>query len=331
MPSSPVSRSRLVPSLLCLCLLLALSGTAGGASGEQAPGGPDECAKIADDAARLACYDERTGLGLGEKDAESYLYRLWDLDTESRRKGFALRPHRSNYILFYTYNATPGEELLRADPGREIQNQEVKFQISFKTKLWQDVLGRDMDLWIAYTQISFWQFYDFDNSSPFRETDYEPELLLNFRTNYNLPGFKGRYINVGINHQSNGRSRPLSRSWNRVVANFGFERDRLTVILETWYRIPENEKDDDNPGIERFLGYGQIDVHYHRDGHRVGVSVRNNLRAHGNKGAVQLEWSFPLFAYISGYLQYFNGYGESLLDYRSSVNRIGAGFILKEW
>ncbi len=331
LPISSVFDSRVIRSLLCLCLLLAVFPAVCGASGEMAPDPTDECATIADNAARLACYDGLADSESAGKDAKSYLSRLWDLDKESRRKGFALRPHRFNYILPYTYNATPSRELLQSDPNREIQKQEVKFQISFKTKLWQDVLGRDVDLWVAYTQVSFWQFYDFENSSPFRETNYEPELLLNFRTNYDFPGLTGRFINVGINHQSNGRSRPLSRSWNRVVANFGFERENLIFVLKTWYRIPEDETDDDNPGIDRFLGYGQIDVHYHRGGHLVGLSVRNNLRAHGNKGAVQLDWSVPLFPYVSGYIQYFNGYGESLLDYRASSNRIGAGFILKEW
>jgi phospholipase A1 len=188
-----------------------------------------------------------------------------------------------------------------------------------------------VDLWIAYTQISFWQFYDFENSAPFRETDYEPELLLNVRTDYTLLGLRGRFINAGLNHQSNGRSEPLSRSWNRVVANFGFERGRLNVVVNAWYRIPEGASEDDNPGMERFLGYGQVNVHYFRDGHLVGCFLRNNLRARGNKGAVQLEWSFPLTRFVSGYLQYFNGYAESLIDYRASANRIGAGFILREW
>ena len=50
-----------------------------------------------------------------------------------------------------------------------LDDVETKFQISFKTKLWQDVLGKKVDLWVAYTQISFWQFYDFENSAPFRE------------------------------------------------------------------------------------------------------------------------------------------------------------------
>ncbi len=331
MPISPVFDSRVFPLFLCLCLFLALSTTASGAPGENVPDRLDECAKIADNSARLKCYDELTGNDPAGKVVESYLSRLWDLDTESRRKRFALRPHRFNYVLPYTYNATPGKDPLQSDPGREIQNQEVKFQISFKAKLWQDVMDRNMDLWLAYTQLSFWQFYDFKNSAPFRETNYEPELLLNFRTNYHLPGLRGRYINVGINHQSNGQSKLLSRSWNRVVANFGFERDSLNVILKTWYRIPEDEEDDDNPDIERFMGYGQIDVHYFRDGHLVGLSLRNNLRANGNKGAVQLDWSFPLFNSVSGYIQYFNGYGESLLDYRASANRIGAGIILREW
>ena len=323
---------RFLPPLLCLCLSLSLSATAGGATGETGHVQPDECAKIDDNAVRLRCFDERSGRIPAGEGSESYLSKMWDLDTELRHGGFALRPYRFNYILPYTFNATPGKEASQGSGSEKgVQHQEVKFQISFKTKLWQDVLGRDMDLWLAYTQLSFWQFYDFENSAPFRETDYEPELLLNFRTNYNLLGLRGRFINVGFNHQSNGRSEPLSRSWNRVVANFGFERDSFVVILNTWYRIPEKERGDDNPGMGSFLGYGQINVHYQRDGHLVGIIVRNNLRGRGNKGAVQLDWSFPLARFLGGYVQYFNGYGESLIDYRASANRIGAGFILKEW
>ncbi len=46
---------------------------------------------------------------------------------------------------------------------------------------------------------------------------------------------------------------------------------------------------------------------------------------------MQFEWSLPLARYLGGHVQYFNGYGESLNDYRASANRIGAGFIPKEW
>ena len=263
------------------------------------------------------------------KEAPSYLTRLWELDNTTRNRAFPVTPYRSNYFLPFTYDTSPNQGPVQVtDPGKEIQNYEVKFQISFKVGLWQDVLGREMDLWVAYTQLSFWQLYEFGNSSPFRTTDYEPEILLNFRTDYKLLGLRGRYINVGYDHQSNGQSGALSRGWNRAVANFGFERGDFTFVLNTWVRVFGVP---DNPDISKYMGYGQANLYYFRRGHRLGLFLRNNLRTGGNKGAVQLEWSFPLLRWVSGYVQYFNGYGESLLDYNSSSNRIGAGFILRDW
>lgn len=338
--------SSLSPFPLYLILVLLLSITAGVAFGSSLSDRRAECAKIADDAERLRCYDEISGrkqaedLAIpeeeekapGERETQSILSRIWELDRESRQREFAITPYRSNYILPVTYNATPNEgPFQEADPGKEVQNYEVKFQISFKIKLWEDVLGKNMDLWGAYTQRSFWQVYNFADSAPFRETDFEPELLLTIRTNYRLLGLRGRYINLGLSHQSNGRSEPLSRSWNRVMMNFGFERDRFVILLNAWYRIPEDDADDDNPDIEDYLGYGQLNVFYLWHGHRFGLLVRNNLQFHDNRGALQLTWSFPLIRWVSGYVQYFNGYGESLLDYNASVNRIGIGFLLKEW
>ncbi len=320
-----------------------------------------ECAAIENDTDRLKCYDMLSGRAPGKAIAspgapaaaapatvepakaekagngtppveQSVMARHWDLDTQNRSSGFVIRPYRSNYLLPLAYNNSPNMDAsLDLDPDARPQKAEAKFQISFKVKLWEDILGKDMDLWFAYTQLAFWQVYNKQFSSPFRETDYEPEVLLNFRTDYNLLGLKGRMINVGLNHQSNGRSQPLSRSWNRVVANFGFEREKLNLLARAWYRIPENAKDDDNPDIDRFMGYGELWAFYYWKKHRFAVMVRNNLRTSDNKGAVQLEWSFPLFRHISGYVQYFNGYGESLIDYNKSVNRLGIGFMLVDW
>ena len=309
-----------------------LSHVAPASAAETPPGdGSGRCAALADDSERLDCYDRLAGRAPGPGGMPSRLSRIWELDNVSRRGRFAITPHRPSYILPYTYNETPNEAPVReANPGRTVQKQEVKFQISFKTKLWQDILGRDIDLWAAYTQLSLWQFYNFDQSAPFRETDYEPELLVSLRTDYALLGFRGRYLNAGLNHQSNGQSRPLSRSWNRVVANAGFERGNSIVVLTAWWRIPESEADDDNPGIDRFVGYGQVNAETAWRGHWFGISLRNNLRGSGNKGAVQLDWSFPLIRRVSGYVQYFNGYCESLLDYNASVNRLGIGFVLRD-
>jgi phospholipase A1 len=63
---------------------------------------------------------------------------------------------------------------LDLDPDARPQKAEAKFQISFKVKLWEDVLGKDMDLWFAYTQLAFWQVYNKEFSSPFRERTTNP-------------------------------------------------------------------------------------------------------------------------------------------------------------
>lgn len=320
------------------------------------------CSLIEDDTARLKCYDDVSGrpakapgtdtpsgslaaTAIPEKapreavkppdgtypTGASVLARQWDLDEANRARKFVIKPYRSNYILPVAYNNSPNtDSSLDLDPDAKPQHTEAKFQISFKVKLWEDIFGRDMDLWFGYTQLAFWQVYNTAFSSPFRETNYEPELLLNFRTDYDLFGLRGKMINIGLNHQSNGRSGPLSRSWNRVVANFGFERDQFNVLLRTWYRIPENKRDDDNPDIEKYSGYGELWGHYFWKKQRFGMMVRNNLRS-DNKGAIQLEWAFPLIEHISAYLQYFNGYGESLIDYNKCVNRFSIGFLLTDW
>jgi phospholipase A1 len=135
-----------------------------------------------------------------------------------------------------------------------------------------------------------------------------------------------------LNHQSNGQTDPLSRSWNRAVLNLGFEREPVSILLKTWCRFPESAEEDDNPGITRYLGYGEIWAYYFYKKHRFGLMIRDNLRFEKNRGALQAEWSFPLFfKNVAGHLQYFNGYGESLLDYDHRTNRIGIGFIVVDW
>jgi phospholipase A1 len=197
-----------------------------------------DCSQIANYKERLACYDELARRKSGEaapadgtptysSGDDSYLSQLWELDENKPRGQYALKTHRSNYIMPFTYNSTPNEQPIQDAIGQDVMEAEVTFQISQKIKLWQDVLGKDMDLWFGYTQRSFWQLYNSDDSAPFRETNYEPEALLNFRTDIDFLGMKARAVQVGFNHQSNGRSEPLSRSWNRIVGNVGFEKDNF--------------------------------------------------------------------------------------------------------
>ncbi|MBU0729760.1 MAG: phospholipase A [Proteobacteria bacterium] len=290
-----------------------------------------DCSRIEDDSKRLECFDLINSSPPPEY--MSYLTKLWELDTDAVRGKYAIMPHRSTYVLPVSYNHNPNVEPLQAaDPNADLLRAEVKFQISMKVKLWQDILGNPLDLWFGYTQKSFWQLYNFADSAPFRETNYEPEFLLNFRTDYNVFDLmRLRIVNLGLNHQSNGSSEPLSRSWNRILAEFGFERTDFTVLLKAWYRIPEEEEEDDNPEMDDYLGYGELRSYYFFSKHRMGIMLRNNLKRHDNRGAMQLEWSIPFLEKTALYIQYFIGYGESLLDYDHSINRISIGFILMEW
>ena len=277
----------------------------------------------------------RAGDGVTPQDAEaapkpSYFTSLWQLDPEARASMPGVTFHRSNYALVLSYNAFPNPAPLQAvDPDKTLVKPEVTFQLSFKARLWRDIFGENLALWAAYTQRSFWQLYNFDDSSPFRDTNYEPELLLTLGTRLDLLGLNLRFVQAGVNHQSNGQSEPLSRSWNRIVANAGLERGPFSLLLKGWVRVPD--ADDDNPGMTQYLGCGESWGFYFLGRHRLGVMLRDNLNVRENRGALQVEWSFPLFAMMAGYVQYFLGYGESMLDYDHRVHRIGVGFILSDW
>ncbi|OQY23649.1 MAG: hypothetical protein B6I37_05030 [Desulfobacteraceae bacterium 4572_35.2] len=227
---------------------------------------------------------------------------------------FTLTAHRRNYLLPVTYNNNTN--------GRPF--------------IWNDIIG-DADLWGAYTNISFWQAYNDTYSSPFRDSNHEPEIFLAFQGKRKFLGFQNTYNTFGVVHQSNGQGGSRSRSWNRVYLHSVFERGNFAIAFKPWYRLPEDKKSsttdpsgDDNPDIDRFMGYGEITAAYKLDEHVFSLMLRNNLRGSGNKGAVQLDWTFPLTQHLKGYVQYFNGYGESLIDYDASVNRIGVGIVLTD-
>ncbi len=345
--------SRLLSRLIMAAWLLGWSAPQW--VGAQEPRTLEECACIQDDAERLACYDHLAGrkteasevtatLPPGEQasplstpqgtitgDAPSYLTRHWELDASKPRGHLAFMSHRDTYIMPLTYNISPNRTPGHTGEVDTVQEAEAAFQVSMKVKLWQDILGEDLDLWFGYTQRSFWQVYATDDSSPFRETNYEPEVLLSYRINKPLLGGQLRMATLGLNHQSNGRAEPLSRSWNRLLGSLGWEYRGLVIQYKTWYRLPEKEDEDDNPDILTFMGPGELWVHYNLGGHRLGAMWRNNCRLHDNRGALQLDWAFPLGRKLKGYVQYFTGYGESLLDYDHPVDRIGLGVILDHW
>ncbi len=342
-------------------LLLALLG--GGLAGHARAASTADwegCSAIPADAERLACYDRVSGRSQSEavppasagpepRPAEapaaaqavppepkllSALSRHWELDDEAKQGAFLFRPHHPNYFLPIKYSNAPNNTPFRdvfTQPDLGLENIETELQLSFKIKGMQGVFGHDnVDLWFGYTTTSFWQAYNHSISAPFRETNYEPEAMLVFRTNYALAGFRGRFINLGLSHQSNGRGEDLSRSWNRVYAQFGFERGNLALLVRPWIRIHENRGNDDNPDIEDYMGHGDLLAVYSKGRNAYSLLLRNNFKSPDNRGALKLNWSFPLVGRLKGYVQYFNGYGESLIDYNHRQQSLGLGVSLTE-
>jgi phospholipase A1 len=254
-------------------------------------------------------------------------------EKQAQQSRFSILPHKPNYLLPLSYNAKPNNypDGGVIAPNENLDPVEVKFQLSIKTPIWEDIIDNNGTLYLAYSQLAFWQAYNSGASAPFREINFEPEAFVAFNTGYELLGVTSQMVTIGVNHQSNGRTQPMSRSWNRITANLLFSKGETYVNLRPWYRIPENMLVDDNPHMEKYYGYGELYIMQKIKSHTVTLMLRNNLRGSGNRGAVQADWSFPLHKQIKGYVQYFNGYGESLLDYNHANNRIGVGVMLSDW
>ncbi|MDR1528948.1 MAG: phospholipase A [Burkholderiales bacterium] len=259
----------------------------------------------------------------------------WDLDQKDINDNFTLRSYRTNYLLPVVYNfrlntmpSSPSQPSTTIYGG-DLKKMEAHFQISLKTRLWSDILDTPADLWLGYTQRSYWQMYNSKWSSPFRETDYEPELIFTLPVQAGFPGVRLRMLGAGFVHQSNGRSDPLSRSWNRVYGMAAFERGNWDMMMRGWYRIRERASSDDNSDISKYMGYGDITINYRFDDYSIGLFGRLNVNT--GYGAGQLDFTFPLSGYLRGYVRYFDGYGENLLDYNHHNRSLGIGVMLSDW
>ena len=253
---------------------------------------------------------------------EKQIDKVNDKETDESLKqiitgDFSLYPYKKNYLLPATYDLNKSEE---KNPF------ETAFQISIEKPIAYNFFGLNDSISAAYTQRSFWQTSK--HSSPFRETNYEPEVFIQFpyKSLSVLKGYK-----VALNHVSNGKNDELSRSWNRVYLESYLQFSNLFIIPKIWYRIPEKDSDDDNPDIEEYYGNGDLTFLYAYGKHTYELGLRNNLEFNEkNKGSAEFNWTFPLpdFLYLSntyGIFQIFSGYGNNLIDYNTEVHRIGLG------
>ncbi|WP_140720235.1 phospholipase A [Pseudomonas sp. Hp2] len=268
----------------------------------------------------------------------SLLDSRWELAKDSKLGTFQLRAYKPVYLLPAFWTSKVNELPSSPNPSNTVttpqplDNTELKFQLSFKTKVAEDLFGDNGDIWVGYTQSSRWQAYNSEESRPFRETNYEPEAMLVFRSNYGIAGWRGRLTGISLNHMSNGRSDPLSRSWNRVILNFGLDRENWALMLRPWFRIKEDARDDNNPDIEDYMGRGDATLVWNRNGHEVSLMARHSLRGGDRShGALQLDYGFPISNLLRGHLQVFDGYGESMIDYNHKATYVGVGVSLLEW
>lgn len=314
---------------------------------------PDDiglCAAIRDDGQRLSCYDHAAGRmqPAETRDKElstapdrrsnevvpvridsavpSRLDAHWELTPDQEHGVFHFRPHRTNYLIA-TYNPEPNEAPYRpfrflVPESEGLARSELAFQLGFKMKAAQNLGGTPVDVWLGYTQHSFWQISNQEASSPFRETNYQPEVMAVLPLDIGLPGLRLRFLNFGFVHQSNGQASTLSRSWDRIYLQAGLERDNLTLLTRVWKTVG-GKSAEDNPDITEFLGRGDVLATYYLNQHELSLLARHNFES--GKGAGQLSWAFPLATNLKGYIHYFAGYGYSLIDYNEAQRVLGVG------
>ncbi|HET7362253.1 MAG TPA: phospholipase A [Burkholderiales bacterium] len=260
---------------------------------------------------------------------------LWEkkLEDDASRESLTFSAREPNYILF-TYmsspNKAPYRDLIAQSSKNELDKAEIKFQLALQTKAADNLFGGNGDLWFAYTQVSYWQTFN-NETGAFRESNYEPEVYLSFLTDYKLLGLKLRTVDAGLVHQSNGRAGlPSARSWNRAFANFMFVRGDFALGFKPWVRFSEDAATDDNPDIENYLGHYELRLLYAWK-RQIFSAMLRNITSSEHRINSELNWSFPIARRLRGLVQYYHGYGESLVDYNYNMNRIGIGVLLTDW
>ena len=221
----------------------------------------------------------------------------------------------------------------------------IKFQFSLKYELFnprgslaQAAPGLT-GFHLAYTQTSFWDTEA--GSSPFFDTSYKPELLYLYEDPDAdwLPGQSRFDLQLGLQHESNGKDGAESRSLNiayvRPVFTFGDPGTGRGFFVAAAPRLWGYLGDlYDNPDLYEYRGYGDLKlITGWRDGLQLAAIGR--LGNDWDKGALQLDLSYPLRRFLSGNLdlylhaQYFTGYGESLLEYdeKGDSFRVGVSMV----
>jgi len=263
--------------------------------------------------------------------ARTALQQRWDSIFTASDNPFALQPYQPNYILYTYTTSTNVEAYSSADDTDDIEandldKHEAKFQLSLLIPVWRPLIWERTGLFASYTQVSMWQATNSKISGAFRATDYEPQLFVAKGFDWDLLGLNLRAAEMGFNHQSNGRSGDMSRSWNRLYTTIYGDHGNFSTELKLWHRLEEDIADDDNPDISRYMGYYHLGLNYKLDQAVISSKMRYNWNSGYGSGEVGL--SYPVLKNLRIYGQVFSGYGETMIDYNHNQTRFGLGIML---
>jgi phospholipase A1 len=258
----------------------------------------------------------------------SRMSQEWELNDAAKRGRYAVHPLLDNYLLVANQSNATNDRPFRpyVREGYQAKHVELTYQLSFKAKVLEGIADSPVDLWAGYTQRSFWQAYARSYSSPFRETNYQPEIMAVVPINKQLGAVNLRFASLGLSHESNGQGATLSRSWNRFYAQMGLESGNLGVTARIWKRLDNAKSNNDNADITDFMGHGDVRITYQDKGYEYSALLRRNFST--NHGAVQASVAFPLVVNLKGYVQAFAGYGQSLIDYNYAQKSLGLGILM---
>lgn len=238
---------------------------------------------------------------------------------DSIKRDFSNQPYfglyKDNYFIF---GPSIGPKPTRA-------NTNVKFQISIAQRLTKSTLPWGTYLYLFYSQKCFWNILQ--NSMPMTDLNFNPGIGLT------KPLFvKNRYIGkltLIVEHESNGRDSIQSRSWNRIsLAGNVFVNQNLMVHAKAWIPIVDGENNRD---LLDYVGVFQYGFQVLSTNRRFcgGITIVPRKRFLSCNTIVDL--SFRIFKQDNQYLtlQFYNGYGEGLLDYNKFHSQIRIGLLIK--
>lgn len=240
--------------------------------------------------------------------------------TDSLRREFDNGPYftlyKDNYFLV-------GTEAGRT-PTRT--NSDVKFQISISQRLTKSTLPGGTYLFLMYTQKCFWNV--FEESLPMYDLNFNPGIGIS-KPLFNKDRYIGK-VTLMIEHESNGKDSIQSRSWNKISlgANIVID-DWLMVHGKVWIPIIDGQNNRD---ILKYSGIYQGGVVLTTPNKKFGWNITFVKRQGWNLNFnTILEFNWKIWNKQNQYffVQYYNGYGENLLDYNKFHNRLRVGFVIK--